>query len=67
MVNSLVVVRELLSSCIGGGGGLFLNSCGLSGGLLHMRNAVSSGVPAGGLSIVVKAGSTLSLIPDTLV
>ena len=47
--------------------GLFLNSCGLSGGLLHMRNAVSSGVSAGGLSIVVKAGSTLSLIPDTLV
>ena len=43
-------------------GGLFLNSCGLSGNLLHMRNAGSSGVSAGGMSIVVKVGFTLSLI-----
>ena len=32
--------------------------------MLHMRNAGSSGISAGGLSIVVKAGSTLSLIPS---
>ena len=44
--------------------GLFLNSCGLSGGL-HMRNAGSSGVSGGSLSIAVKAGSTLSQIPGS--
>ena len=40
--------------------GLFLNSCGVYGAPLHMRNAGSSGVVAGALSIVVPAGSSLS-------
>ena len=42
--------------------GLFLNSYVVCGAL-HLRNAVSSGVVAGGLCIVVPAGSPQSRVP----
>ena len=62
MAKSLVGLWKDLASCIGWG---FSTTVVVV--LLYLRNAVSSGVSAGGLSIVVKAGSTLNLIPDTLV
>ena len=50
-----------LSSCGEGaplqlrwGRGLFLNNCGLSGGLLHMRNAGSSGVSVGACLLLLR-------------
>ena len=59
-VLSLVVVCELLSSCIGRG---FSSIVAVYGAVLHMRNAGSSGAMAGGLPIVVPAGSSLNLFP----
>ena len=56
-VLSLAVVSGLLSSCVGRG---FSSIVSVYGAVLHMRNAGSFGAMAGGLLIVVPAGSSQS-------
>ena len=63
-VLSLVVVSDLLSSHVGRG---FSSILAVYGALLHMRNAGSSGVGAGGLPFVVPVGSSLSQFPGASV
>ena len=57
MVNSLAVVRELLSTRVGRG---FSSILAVYGALLHMRNAGFPGVVGEDLCIVVTADSSLS-------
>ena len=58
------MVRELLSTRVGRG---FSSILAVYGALLHMRNAGSSGVGAGGLPFVVPVGSSLSQFPGASV